>query len=204
MRGTKRHPLSTKVNEEIFISAQNQKTSLEELIERAQAGDSSAYREFLKSIYPYIQSALRQKLGSLVDQEDLAQECLVGIHKNLATYQPGKPVKPWVSAIIRYKLADHFRSLARKKEQTFSNLELDVTNVAEEPNEYDEAHHKDAVEILDKVPEKLRRAIELTHIKGLSYEEAAQKEGINEAALRKRISRGFSKIRQVVTKGMEI
>ena len=128
----------------------------------------------------------------------------MGIHKSLATYHPSQPVKPWVSAIIRYKLADHFRRLSKRKEQLVENEQLDVTMDDSGTNTYEEANTRDAAEILGRLPENLRRAIELTHIKGLSYNEAASKEGVSEVALRKRISRGFSQIRKIVAKDTEI
>lgn len=133
------------------------------------------------------------------------QECLMGIHRNLASYQPDQPIKPWISAIIRYKLADHFRKVSRQKEQLLGDELLDVTNEANDTNKSEENHSGSEVqEVLNKLPENLRRAITLTHIDGLSYSEAAAKEGVSEVALRKRISRGFSKIRTVVAKEMEI
>lgn len=159
---------------------------------------------FLQKITPYIQSALRRKLGSIVDQEDIAQECLIGIHKNLSTYQPDQPIKPWISAIIRYKLADHFRKLARRKEQNLGDEEIPVTNEALEANEEVGTSKREASEVLDALPDKLRRALELTHIDGLSYSEAAKREGISEVALRKRISRAFTKVRAEVTKSTEM
>ena len=128
----------------------------------------------------------------------------MGIHKSLATYHLSQPVKPWVSAIIRYKLADHFRRLSKRKEQLVENEQLDVTMDDSGTNTYEEANTRDAAEILGRLPENLRRAIELTHIKGLSYNEAASKEGVSEVALRKRISRGFSQIRKIVAKDTEI
>ena len=186
------------------ISIQQSKHTLEELASLAQTGDQMAYRLFLQKLTPYIRGAMRKKLGTIVDQEDITQECLLAIHKNLASYHPSQPVKPWVSAIIRYKLADHFRRLSRKKEQLSITADLDVTEAPNPTNDYDEASEKDAAEILGRLPQKLRSAIELTHINGLSYSEAAEKEGVTEVALRKRISRGFSKIRAVVAKEMEI
>lgn len=178
--------------------------SLEDLAARSQKGDQQAYRVFLQKLSPYIKAALRKKLGTIVDQEDIAQECLMGVHKSLATYHPSQPVKPWVSAIIRYKLADHFRKLAKRKEQLVENEVLDVTQAADSANNEVEGSQKEAAEVLGKLPEKIRRAIELTHISGMSYSEAAAKEGVTEVALRKRISRGFAQIRSVVAKEMEI
>jgi RNA polymerase sigma-70 factor, ECF subfamily len=121
----------------------------------------------------------------------------------LASYHPSQPIKPWISAIIRYKVADYFRQLSRKKEQYFKYSDIDVTNIADETNKYEESSN-DILEILNGLTVKYRRAIELTHISGLSYLEAAKKEKISEVALRKRISRGFSQIRKIVSKDMEI
>lgn len=189
---------------ETSISSDLNPSTLEELAARAQDGDPTAYRAFLIKLTPYIKAAMRKKLGTIVDQEDLTQDCLMAVHKSLASYHPSEPVKPWVSAIIRYKLADHFRRLARQKEQLSPSQDLDVTESPDSSNDYEEASTRDAAEILGRLPDKLRRAIELTHISGLSYSEAAQKEGVTEVALRKRISRGFSQIRSVVAREMEI
>ena len=176
----------------------------QELAALSQEGDKLAYMQFLKKVTPYIQSAIRRKLGSIVDLDDITQECLMGIHKNLATYHPTQPVKPWISAIIRYKLADHFRRLSRRKEQLMGNEEINVTNKSSEANTYSEPSKEEAAEVLKTLPEKLRRALEMTHVEGLSYSEAAKKEGISEVALRKRISRAFHKVRTEVAKNTEL
>lgn len=177
---------------------------LKDLAIRSQQGDTQAYAEFLQKLTPYIQGALRKKLGSLVDQEDLAQECLMGIHKNLKSYHPSQPLKPWISAIIRYKLADHFRKLSRTKEQLLGDEILDVTIDPSQANESMRGSKTDVTQILSQLPDKLRRPLEMTHIQGLSYGEAAEKEGITEGALRKRLSRAFSKIRNQVNQNMEV
>jgi RNA polymerase sigma-70 factor (ECF subfamily) len=177
---------------------------LRDLAILSQQGDQEAYRRFLKRLHPYIHGALRRKLGSLVDQEDLTQECLLGIHRNLASYQPDQPIKPWVSAVIRYKLADHFRKQARSKEVTLENYEEKVTKQAASANNEVANSKREASEIFKALPNKYRRALEMTHVQGLSYREAAQQEGISETALRKRISRAFAKVRAEVEKNGEI
>lgn len=187
-----------------FIS-QNVDSSeeLRQLAILSQKGDRKAYAQFLKKLSPYIHGALRRKLGSIVDQEDLAQECLLGIHKNLASYQPDQPIKPWVSAIIRYKLADHFRKLEKNREQLLGDEEIPVTNEGDDSNKEVATSKREASEVLGVLPDSLRRALEMTHIEGLSYSEAAEKEGISEVALRKRISRAFAMVREEVTKNVE-
>ncbi len=160
------------------MSHTDTESELRELAILSQKGDKDAYRSFLKKI--------------------------MGIHKNLASYHPSQPIKPWISAIIRYKLADHFRRLAKRKEQFLGDDMLDVTMQAEDTNNPVSATQREASEVLNALPEKLRRALEMTHIEGLTYSEAAEKEGISEVALRKRISRAFNKVKTEVSKSTEI
>lgn len=180
-------------------------TNLEELAIKAQNGDRVAYAQLLQNLTPYIRGAVRKKLGSLVDVDDVTQECLLGVHKNLASYHPSQPLQPWVSAIIRYKLADHFRRLSKKPEVSLDQVGENVTTEASEANNPLETASQSAMaETLDKLPVKLKSALVRTHIDGLSYTEAAESEGISEAALRKRISRAFAHLRKEVQKHMEI
>jgi len=177
---------------------------LENLVVLAQSGDKAAYAEFLNLLYPYISSILRRKLGSIVDHEDLTQECLMGIHKNLASYHPSKPLKPWISAIIRYKVADHFKLLSKRKEQSLIDEDGNVTRGAENSNEPMGAVGHEVIEMLSLLPDKLRLALEMTQLDGDSYEEAAKKSGVSEVAIRKRVSRAYKELRRLVSQEMEI
>ncbi|MCB0377874.1 MAG: RNA polymerase sigma factor [Bdellovibrionales bacterium] len=171
------------------------------MIAKAQGGDQQAYAELLELLYPYIQSVVRSKLGGMADSEDLTQECLIGIHKNLSTFQKDRPLKPWISAIIRYKAADYFRTRSKRNEQSLDDL---VTNEELSTNSSTEPSAQDVRTLLQALPDKLERALVLTQLEGLSYEEAAKKEGITEPALRKRISRGYLELRKVVKHRFDI
>lgn len=162
---------------------------------RAQNGDKQAYGEFLSQLYPLVRSILKRKLAGLVDYEDLTQECLIGIHKNLPSYHPSRPLKPWISAIIRYKVIDYFRATSKKIEVT--GLQVD-TNVPEE------ASGLDVRAWLLRLPDGLRRIVEWTQLEGMEYAEVATREGISEVALRKRISRAYEELRKIAAKEMEI
>lgn len=150
--------------------------------------------------YPIIQSLVIKRLGRLVDVDDVTQECILGIHKNLATYHPAKPIMPWISAIIRYKVADHFRRLSQRKEQALTD---EVTNLRAETKVSIGESTPDVVELLGSLPEKLKRALWLTQVEGLSYQKAAENQGISEVALRKRISRAYDEIRRKISKAEE-
>ena len=157
----------------------------------AQKGDAVAYESFLNLVYPYVRGIVRSRVGNWLDIDDITQECLLGMHKSLATYHPSKSVKPWLHAIVRYKLIDYFRAHARQREVVTSPEIIERTGREEDEVGSEESSEVDVYRLLEKLPEPLRRAVMLTRLDGLSTEEAAKKEGIRPAALRKRVSRAY-------------
>lgn len=169
---------------------------LRNLAIEAQKGQADAYRQLLERLYPYLTGLIRKKLGGLADAEDLTQECLLAIHRNLHTYNPEKDIQPWIAAIARYKIADYFRAVSKRNEELFEENRIPVTNPPSEAN-------FDVGECLTALPEPLRRLIVMTKIEGVSYEDAAKKEGISEVALRKRISRAYVELKKLILEQQE-
>lgn len=175
------------------------------LATRAQAGDTPACETLLEHLYSYVKRILASRLGSFADLDDLTQECLLGMHKSLPSYHPSRSIKPWVQAIIRYKVADHFRTLARRRE---SALTEDVVDPATHPANAAMpggdglADNMDIRAMVNELPAPLGRAVVLTKFDGLSCEEAARREAVSAAALRKRLSRAYRQL--AVTIGREL
>ncbi len=170
----------------------------ETLVRQAQQGDKQAYHRFLEEVYPFIQQQVRSKMGGvLFSVDDVTQECLIGIHRSLASWHPSKALHPWLMAIIRNKIADYFRKNMKiiKNEQS---VEPDlVTYQADETNIMIEQSNNDSERlgaIMEALPDDQKRAIILTKLDGMSYKAAAKEEAITEATLRKRISRGYKTI----------
>ncbi|NQU40757.1 MAG: RNA polymerase sigma factor [Lentisphaerae bacterium] len=169
-------------------------TTLSGLAAQAQKGDTEAYSDLLRQLYPFVLMVVRTKLGAAVDADDVTQECLLAVHKSLATYHPSRRLKPWIRAIIRYKIADYFRKLSRTNEREFVEELHSVTNDDLSANRSKEGQERDEVDLdalLVGLPESLRRPLVLTRLQGLSCSEAALQEGLSEAALRKRVSRAY-------------
>src|SRR5438093_4067939 len=81
---------------------------LTRLMARAQQGDSNAYVTLLRAITPRVRRLVRSRRGFLGenDVEDIVQEVLLSVHAVRATYDPARPLMPWLSAIVRHRLAD--------------------------------------------------------------------------------------------------
>lgn len=170
--------------------------SLRLLAQKAQSGDRESYRQFLLMLYPFIRSILKKKLGGIVESEDVTQECLLGVHRHLNTYNPEKPIGPWLSALIRYKVADHFRVCSKMKLEPLNDEIIDAKSVTDDT----EATNNQLMECVMKLPSALQNALILTKIQGLDYAEAAKIEGISEPALRKRISRAYLELKAIIEK----
>ena len=89
---------------------------LSRLMARAQQGDQDAYVTLLRAITPRVRQLVRRKRAFLgeSDVEDVVQEVLLSIHAVRATYDPDAPFMPWLSAIVRHRLADAGRQHARQ------------------------------------------------------------------------------------------
>lgn len=84
---------------------------LQEWFRSSMAGNSVDYAKFLEGITPYLKRIVMRKLGSNVC-DDVVQEILISIHKARHTYDGERPIQPWLSAIIRFRMTDALRNHA--------------------------------------------------------------------------------------------
>jgi RNA polymerase sigma-70 factor (ECF subfamily) len=83
----------------------------------AMSGDAAAYRRFLVAVTPHLRVMARQRcrvLGAAEGEaEDIVQEALLAIHLKRGTWDPSRPIGPWIAAIVRNKLIDTLRRRGR-------------------------------------------------------------------------------------------
>jgi RNA polymerase sigma-70 factor (ECF subfamily) len=160
------------------------------LLEASIAGDKHAYCRFLRELARHLRIRLRKYLWQQdADVEDLVQEVLIAVHKGLDTFQPEVPLTAWISAIVRYKLADHFRASARRGE-LFEPLDDDVDAIGASPIDSFETR-RDLTRLLATLPARQREPIEHTKIWGHSVAETAATTGLTESAVKVGVHRGL-------------
>jgi len=160
------------------------------LLESSIAGDRQAYCRFLGELAKHLRVRLRKHLWRQdADLEDLVQEVLIAVHKGLDTFRPDVPLTAWISAIARYKLADHFRANARHGE-LFQPLDDDVDAIGASPIDSFEAR-RDLMRLLAALPSRQREPIEHMKIYGRSVAETAAKTGLTESAVKVGVHRGL-------------
>src|SRR4051812_23087834 len=84
---------------------------------RAQQGERIAYDALLREIARLLQGYFVARTGCNESASDLVQETLVSVHRARHTYRADRPFAPWLYAIARCRLADHWRKASRRVPQ---------------------------------------------------------------------------------------
>lgn len=93
----------------------------QEIIQRAQRGDQRAFQQIIED---YGQLAWRTAYVLLPDRtqiDDAMQEAWLDVWRGLAAFQPGRPLRPWLLAIV----ANRCRMFARRQRMPTLSLEAD-------------------------------------------------------------------------------
>jgi RNA polymerase sigma-70 factor (ECF subfamily) len=162
----------------------------------AQEGDEAAYRRFLEEIGPVLLGYVRRRVFDRELVADVYQEVLLTLHKARHTYDPSRPLGPWLFTVARNSLLD---ALGRNRK--FVEREVPVENLPEKGGPPEETGLEDPLfKALASLPEPNRRAVELLKLRGRSLEEAAREMGISVGALKVRAHRGYRRLREILTR----
>ena len=155
--------------------------------------------EAFDGLYAALSGRLRGYLLSLCRDrslaDDLLQDTFLQVHRSRRTYEPGRPVTPWVFAIARHVFLMKRRSTGRRvrfEERLASDaassdvVRDDVRTLAEQ----DEVRRA-----LRRVPADQREALLLHHVQGWSFAEIAARLGIRVNAAKTRAFRGMKKMK---------
>jgi RNA polymerase sigma-70 factor (ECF subfamily) len=164
------------------------------------AGDTRKALLFCARAYgPIIGRLSMSMLGSQADAEDVSQETLLDAHDGFAGWRREGSMRGWLLTIARRKCA----RLIDKKVKRTAKLRL-VHDAAQQPQS-DAAADKQVILrqrasrarlALEEIRPSEREALLLRYGAGLSFREVGEACGIDEAAARKRVSRGIARLRQ--------
>lgn len=163
---------------------------LRDLMQKTQDGDEHAYARLLQEVTGIVRPYLYNKLRDATYFEDLVQDILLSIHKARHTYDSSRPFLPWMFAIARFRLQDHFRGLYRERKYEFTDVDsIKDTLAAPDEHEYEKA------QIIRKslllLPPKQRIVIEMMHVEGYTAQEVADKTGMSQSAVKVSAHRAY-------------
>lgn len=166
--------------------------SLEDLLRAANRGDGRAYAKFLREITPLVRGVARSRSSGLgMDvSEDIVQETLLAIHQKRHTWREDLPVKPWLYAIVRYKVIDAFRARGRR-------IHLQIDDFADvipaEPGE-DPTQRGDVERVIGRLDERSARIVRAIGLEGATISDVAGEHDMTETAVRVALHRGLKRL----------
>jgi RNA polymerase sigma-70 factor (ECF subfamily) len=157
----------------------------------AVAGNEGAYRQLLVSLTPRLRAVARSRcrsLGAPEDEvEDLVQEVLLTIHLKRGTWDPSRPIGPWVAAITRNKLIDVLRRRGR-------HITMPIEDFVDSLQADDRTPEMSAREIdslLARLKPQQREIVRSISLNGSSIRETADRLQMTEGAVRVTLHRAL-------------
>jgi RNA polymerase sigma-70 factor (ECF subfamily) len=168
------------------------------LLASAQRGERGDYRRFLEAITPFVRALARRRCRDDERAEDVVQDSLITLHRIRHTYTPGRPVKPWIAAIVARRAID-----AARREGRIAGAEVDAPLAYEtfadpSANQGESGDARDLVErLLPELSPKEKEAVELVKLREMSLAEASDHSGQSVGALKVNIHRAFARMRKL-------
>lgn len=185
-------------------------TGVDELVDRAVAGEPAAIEELIGRILPVVVRYCRSRVSAgspvLATADDIAQEACLAVLTALPSFRrEGKPFLAFVFGIAAHKVADAHRTAARTRSTPVAEVP-DTASTEGGPDQYLAATSAAALvdELLDHLPDVQREILRLRVVAGLSAEETADALGMTAGAVRVAQHRALAKLRQRLSSRAEL
>lgn len=159
-----------------------------DLIARSRGGDWEAFAEIVRRHQRVIHHLTYQMSGSAADSEDLAHETFILAYRALDSFRGDSTFASWLYRIAVNRCLKWRRSEARRREA--QGAWVADSGVASEPD----ASVQRVRSALARLSPKLRAAVVLTALDGLSHREAAGVLGCTEKTLSWRVHQARKKM----------
>jgi len=161
-------------------------------MQRAQTGDRDAFHALFRDIGPLVTDFLRRRLADKTEIEDICQEILIAVYKSRRTFQPQRPLEPWLFAIVRKVTAEHFRRARRV------GFQVPIDELSEIGVESSSSQDLELREALQRLSPVQIEALTLTKLQGLSVEEAARRAGTSVGSMKVRVHRAYASLKRLL------
>ena len=172
-----------------------------DLIGRFKKGDLSAFEGLVRRYQDRVYNLCRYMLQDPRDAQDAAQDVFLKAYKALKNFRPDSSFYTWIYRITVTTCLD-YRRKARREVLRREPLTEDLPSNEPFPEQiYESVEIAGSVQLaLKKLQGKLRAAIVLREMEGLSYEEIAEVLHISLGSVRSRISRAREELRRLLKK----
>ncbi len=177
-----------------------------ELIERCLAKGPEtevAWEEIVRRYRRKVFGIAYKFTGRYEESQDLSQEIFLRIFRSLDKFDRTADFGTWLYSVSRNHCIDHYRSGRREREMLVQH-EVQLEELASarfDPHRRIEVRDKRKMllEALSGLPKKLREAVVLRDLRGLSYQEIVDYLRLPEGTVKSRINRGRLELGRALT-----
>jgi RNA polymerase sigma-70 factor, ECF subfamily len=158
---------------------------------------TASFRKDLITELPYLRRFARGLCGDASLADDLVQDCVERALMKSHLYDPARPLRAWLYAVLRNIYVSNWR---RNSKHT-SAKELDDLQGAEGavPPDQDSNFSVSLItEALDTLPIQQREVLVLVSLEEVSYQQAAEIIGVPIGTIMSRLSRGRAHLQNIL------
>jgi RNA polymerase sigma factor (sigma-70 family) len=165
----------------------------------AARGDRDAYGRIVAGCQSTVTSIALAIVRDVQTSEDIAQEAFLSAWQNLRKLNNPASFLPWLRQITRNLARDHLRGQVHRRAPA-GDIEAALAAVADpHPGPPERLAHAQeeaaAADVIDRLPEESREVLLLYYREGQSSRQVASLLGLQDAAVRKRLSRARQLVR---------
>jgi RNA polymerase sigma-70 factor (ECF subfamily) len=169
----------------------------EELMAASMVGDARAYDRLLRQVLPYLRAISRRRIADPAEAEDAVQDALLTIHRLRHSYDPTRPLRPWIAALCERRCIDRLRARRRHAERCTALETLDTAALPADPSPDATSMllRAEVRSVVQRLPAAQRIAVTLVSLHGLPFAEAAARSGGSIGALKVAAHRAVRRLR---------
>ena len=180
-----------------------------ELVKRAQAGDTEAFRQLVER---HQRRAFAIAIGLVRDENDareIVQEAFLRVYRSLDRFKGGSSFFTWLYRIVTNLAIDLMRKPARREAELFDNPQIaDDAQLFPFVSRIDGADPMDVVrrreiakriqQALDALPPYHRAVIIMREVEGMSYQQMAEAMNVSKGTIMSRLFHARQKLQKAL------
>ncbi|PEO07237.1 RNA polymerase subunit sigma [Bacillus wiedmannii] len=167
------------------------------LIQLTLSGNKEAYGELYDKTIQEVYKTAHFLIGDKTDVDDVVQEIYIQLYESLRKYDSEKPFRSWLIGLAIKQIHSYRRKrwmrlrIIKKAEEQRKPVQIDFSN-----DIVSKISNKKLIELIHKLPYKLKQVIILRYLHDYSQEEVAHILHIPIGTVKSRIHAALKKLRQ--------
>lgn len=174
-----------------------------DLARECRKDSAKAWRELVRRVSPLVYRLSLRMLRSPNEAQDACQEVFLRIHRSFDSYDPTRPLAPWVGRITYNVCLRRLGKVSRKKSLVTDPVEIAQMGDEGNPGPEVQAAGKEAHELLEEALMSLsaqdQALVDLRYREGLSDAEVAEATGMPVGTVKTRLHRARGKLRKMLS-----